>query len=232
MKELHNARVSLALHTLQGGAGLPLLLLHELGGSAADFSAHALAWQGPIHALDLSGHGHSGRVYGGGYYPELWTADADLALAELGQAVVLGAGLGAYVALLLAGGRPTQVCCAVLCPGAGLSGGGATPRFPPEAVPPDIPATPAARALQRTGSTDPNVLAGQDLYVRPPDYAARFAASARRIVLLEDGAPRPPWWLAVSEITGVERFTGSREALHEVLAIARAAVSARGPKRA
>jgi pimeloyl-ACP methyl ester carboxylesterase len=235
MMELHNARVTLALHTLQSGEGVPLLLLHELGGSAADFRTAALgigiasalrggatlAWPGPVHALDLSGHGHSGRVYGGGYYPELWAADADIALAALGEAVVLGAGLGAYVALLLAGGRPAQVRGAVLCPGAGLAGGGPEPRFPPELSPPDIETTPRAQALQPASRTDAAALAGQDLYVRPPQYAGRFAAAARRIVLLEDGAPRPEWWHAVREVTGVARCDGSMQA---ALAMARAAL--------
>jgi len=210
--ELHNARVALALHTLRAGEGLPLLLLHELGGSAADFRGEPPPWPGPVRALDLSGHGHSGRVYGGGYYPELWAADADAALATLGEAVVLGAGLGAYVALLLAGGRPEQVRCAALCPGAGLAGGGSAPRFPPDVLPPDIETTARAQGLQPASRTDAAALVCQDVYVRPPDYAARFAAAARRIVLLEDGEPRPGWWSAVREVAAVARCHGPREA--------------------
>jgi pimeloyl-ACP methyl ester carboxylesterase len=222
--ELHNGRVALALHALDGTApalrggasveaadGLPLLLLHELGGAANDFRAEPLPWPGPVHALDFSGHGHSGRVYGGGYYPELWAADADIALAALGEAVVLGAGLGAYVALLLAGGRPALVRCAVLCPGTGLFGGGSTPRFPPDVLPPDIETTTRAQALQAASSPDPTALIGQGVYVRPPDYAARFAAAARRIVLLEDADARPAWWSAVRETAGVLRCQGSPE---------------------
>jgi pimeloyl-ACP methyl ester carboxylesterase len=205
MKELHNARVSLALHTLQAlpqsAENVPLLALHALGGSAQDFRAALPSWPGPVYALDFSGHGRSGRIYGGGYYPELWAADADLALAALAGAdrevTVLGVGLGAYVALLLAGGRPQQVRCAVLCPGAGLDGGGIEPdRSRP---PPELATTPPARELQAAPSTDHGVFDGQDWYVRPADYAARFAGAARRIVLLEDGAPRPPWWCAVRD---------------------------------
>src|SRR6185369_1678390 len=92
MRELRNARVSLALHTLQAGVGPPLLVLHALGGSSDDYRAVMPPWSGPIHALDFSGHGRSGRIYGSGYYPELWAADADLALAAIGfePVVVLG----------------------------------------------------------------------------------------------------------------------------------------------
>jgi pimeloyl-ACP methyl ester carboxylesterase len=212
MIELRNGRVALALHTLRAAEGVALLLLHRLGGSAADFHRPSLSWSGPIHALDFSGHGHSGRVYGGGYYPELWAADADSALAVLGNVVVLGTGLGAYVALLLAGARPSHVRCAVLCPGAGLAGGGSVPRFPPEVLPPEIDATARAQGLQKQSATDPAALAGQDLYVRPPEYAARFAAAARRIVLLEDDEPRPGWWRAARDAPAAARCHGPLEA--------------------
>ena len=53
--------------------------------------------------------------------------DADVALAHLGAATVLGRGLGAYVALLIAGARPHLVRGAVLCDGPGLAGGGIGP---------------------------------------------------------------------------------------------------------
>ena len=48
MKELHNARVSLALHLLQASQdedSSPLLLLYALGGSAQDFAAAPPAWR-------------------------------------------------------------------------------------------------------------------------------------------------------------------------------------------
>jgi pimeloyl-ACP methyl ester carboxylesterase len=206
MRELRNIRVALALHTLQHGEGVPLLMLHALGGCSDDFRAHLPRWQGPVYALDFSGHGRSGRVYGGGYQPELWAADADQALATLADpAVVFGAGIGAYVALLLAGGRPEQVRCAVLAPGAGLDGGGTEPG--PSFALPDLVTTPLARELQASSCTDACVFEGQDTDVRPPDYALRFAARARRIVLLEDAAARPPWWRAMRDAATVERST-------------------------
>jgi pimeloyl-ACP methyl ester carboxylesterase len=162
------------------------------------------AWSGPIHALDFSGHGRSGRIYGSGYYPELWAADADLALAAIGsEAVISGSGLGAYCALLLAGGRREQVRCAVLWPGPGLDGGATEPD--PDSVATDLPTTSPARELLVSPCTDPAVFLQQEMDLRPPDYAARFAAAARRVVLIEDGAARPPWWRAVRDAANAVR---------------------------
>jgi pimeloyl-ACP methyl ester carboxylesterase len=118
---------------------------------------------------------------------------------------VYGVGLGAYVALLLAGGRHEHVRCAVLAPGAGLDGGGTEPS--PSYALPDHVTMPLARAPQPAPCTDPCVFEGRDADLRPPDYALRFAASARRIVLLEDAAVRPAWWCAVRDAATVERCT-------------------------
>jgi pimeloyl-ACP methyl ester carboxylesterase len=203
MRALRNARVSLALHTLQAGEGTPLLLLHALGGSSDDFRAAMPSWPGPIHALDFSGHGRSGRIYGGGYYPELWAADADHALAAIGaEVVVFGCGLGAYCALLLAGGRREQARCAVLSPGAGLDAA-TEPDFDRPAT--DLPATPHAREILASPCTDSAVFLEREMDLRPPDYAARFAAAARGVVLIEDGAARPAWWRAVRDAANAVR---------------------------
>jgi hypothetical protein len=81
------------------------------------------------------------------------------------------------------------VPAALLLPGRGLAGGGPQPDF-------DRPfltaLTPADHAPLPPGC-DPMVCS-LDLDPRPPEYAAQFAAAARRLVLLEDGDPRPPWW--------------------------------------
>ena len=67
--------------------------------------------------------------HGGGYTAELLLADADAALGALtgddpDRAVtVLGRGLGAYIALQLAGSRPALVRGAILADGPGLAGG-------------------------------------------------------------------------------------------------------------
>jgi pimeloyl-ACP methyl ester carboxylesterase len=182
---LRHGRVEIELHARRQGPGPALLLLHALGGSAADWGPEVDVWPGPVHALDFSGHGRSGWVRGGSYAPELLAGDADAALAALGGACLCGAGVGAYVALLVSGARPDAVPAALLLPGAGLDGGGALPDFDAplaagEPLPPGC--DPALRRL------------AQD--VRPVDYAAPLGESARRLVFAEDGGLRPPWWTA------------------------------------
>jgi pimeloyl-ACP methyl ester carboxylesterase len=182
--------VSIALHALCERSGPALLCLHALGGSGADFEAAARHWPGPVYALDFSGHGRSEPLRGGGYHPELLAGDADAALARIGPARLVGVGLGAYVALLLAGARRDAVDRALLLPGAGLAGGGPAPDHESDThghwteFGPPLPACdPAVRRLERD--------------VRPPDYALGFAQAAHRLLLGEDRGARPPWWMAI-----------------------------------
>jgi pimeloyl-ACP methyl ester carboxylesterase len=187
---LRHGRVSIALHPLREGSGARLLCLHALGGSARDFREAARLWPGPVFALDFSGHGRSGPLRGGGYFPENLAGDADAALAEIGPALLAGAGIGAYVALLLAGARPDAAPGALLLPGAGLEGGGPAPNRASDTIarwsdfgPPLPGCDPAVRRLERD--------------VRPPEYAESFARAARRLLLAEGDFPQPPWWQAV-----------------------------------
>jgi pimeloyl-ACP methyl ester carboxylesterase len=200
---LRHARIELELHELSQRDGPALLLLHALGASSADWSEAPALWPGRVYALDFCGHGRSEWVRGGVYSPELLAGDADAALAHIGPAALAGSGVGAYVALLLAGGRPAQVPAALLLPGRGLDGGGAQPKFDrslvtmllpdlSDALPPGC--DPMCCALQRD--------------TRPPQYAARFAAPARRLLLLDDGGERPPWWDASRAAPGAESISG------------------------
>jgi len=188
---LAHGRVTLELHELRQADGPALLLLHELYGSAASWGDAPAMWPGAVYALDFCGHGRSDWIKGGGYYAELLVADADAALAHIGRAAVAGAGLGAYVAALLAGARPDLVPAALLLPGAGLAGGGETPDFnrPRAAMDPPTVDEP-------DGGHDP-LVGVLDRDVRPPDYVALLVQPARCLLLLKDGQARPPWWEAI-----------------------------------
>lgn len=185
---------------MQDGPGRALLLLHELGGaSPASVPVEVASWAGPVHALDFCGHGASSIAIGGGYHPEILMGDADAALAHLGEATVVGWGLGGYIALMLAGGRAPLVRGAVIADGRGLAGGGAEPG-PPSVAPPrgGIPAT----------TPDPLAVLEMEDDVRPPDYVAMFAGLAAERSGLDDpisvaATERPPWLVTVLSQPGV-----------------------------
>jgi pimeloyl-ACP methyl ester carboxylesterase len=196
---LQHGRVRLALHELRDGSGPALLVLHGLGErSAGAVPEPAVEWSGPVCALDFTGHGESSVPAGGGYTCEVLMADADAALAALGPATLLGRGLGAYVALLLAGARPAEVRGAVLVDGPGLFGGPPGPSSPAIVqLPGPSPVTP-----------DPYALVELTRDVRPPDYAATFARQAAASSPLEtpltvSTVGRPPWLEAVAAEVGV-----------------------------
>lgn len=204
---LTHGRIELALHTLRAGNGPLLLLLHGLGEhSPASLPPEYGDWPGAVYALDFTGHGQSTVPRGGGYTAELLQADVDVALAKLGPATVVGRGLGAYVAVLIAGGRPELVQGAILRDGTGLAGGapGSSPYIgfpePTHITPPD-----------------PFAIVELATDVRPPDYITEFV----RLAAEYSGCPRPisvcaseraPWLNAVVAEIGVE-VTGVAEAL-------------------
>jgi pimeloyl-ACP methyl ester carboxylesterase len=194
----HN-RIDLVLHRLRDGEGRPLLHLHGLGErSPAAVPVHLDPWPGPVWALDFTGHGASTVPVGGGYFCELLMADVDAALAHLGPATVYGRGLGAYVALLIAGSRPDLVRGAILDDGAGMTGGGTEPSTPFVLREP----------LVVTGAPDPYALFELSRDVRPPDYAATYARQAATLSGLDTAVAvaavtRPPWLVAVASEPGV-----------------------------
>ena len=135
---------------------------------------------------------------GGGYTAEVLLADADAALRALGQATVLGRGLGAYVALLLAGARPDLVCGAILSDGPGILGGG------------NGPGSPLVSAVDADALRPPDPFALVELArdLRPPDYATSFARLATQSSPLEQpiavaAVNRPEWLEAVCREPGV-----------------------------
>lgn len=196
---LRHNKIELALHELRAGEGRPLLLLHGLGESSpAEVPSVAAGWPGPVHALDFTGHGASTIPRGGGYTAETLMGDVDAALAHLGPVTLLGRGLGGYVALMLAGARPTEVRGAVLTDGPGLAGGGPSPSSPVLLrIDPSAPRPP-----------DPYALAELSSDVRPPDYATTFVRQAVHFSGLDpcivvSARVRPPWLDHVAEQIGV-----------------------------
>lgn len=209
MIRLRHGHVELALHELRAGEGRPLLLLHGLGEhTPADVPAWvAPLWPGPVYGLDFTGHGESQVPRGGGYTAELLVGDADAALEHLGEATVVGRGLGGYVGLLLAGTRPSLVGGVVVCDGPGLAGGGAQPGTPSVAVP--------RFGLGRV--PDPFAMIELARDVRPPDYVltyVRFAFESSPVAdpVAVSAIVRPEWLAAVVAEPGVVRV-GREEAL-------------------
>ena len=214
---LRHNKIDLALHRLRGPAspgadGRPLLHLHGLGErSPSAVPPYLAAWLGPVWALDFTGHGASTVPRGGGYFGELLMADVDAALAHLGPATVYGRGLGAYVALLIAGARPDLVRGAILDDGPGLAGGGVEPTTP------FVLAVP----LVASGPPDPYALLELSRDVRPPDYATTYARQAATLSDLDTplavaAVVRPPWLAAVAAEPGA--VTVARDRCVEIYA--------------
>lgn len=197
---LVHGKVSLALHHLRDGddSARALLLLHGLGDHApATAPAWCADWVGPVVALDFTGHGQSTVPRGGGYSAEMLLADADAALSVLGQATVLGRGLGAYIALQLAGARAEMVRGAILTDGPGLAGGAAQPT-----------STSFIALAPRAAAPDPYALFEMSRDLRPPDYATIFVRMAVEHSGLDEpitvsSVVRPPWLAAVADEVGV-----------------------------
>jgi pimeloyl-ACP methyl ester carboxylesterase len=225
MKLLHG-RVPLELHLLKSGKGRPLLLLHALGANSDSWSESALeGFAGPVYALDFSGHGQSGRVSGGAYYPEYFLADADLAVAGFRDGcIVVGAGVGAYVALLLAGSRPESVLGALLQDGPGLEGFGSDPDS--EITIEDITGFEALIAeTSRAFAPGTDPLVAQCAWdMRPVDYVESFAEAARPLLFcpsVEAAGSAPDWWRAALEVNGGTTASGDlAKDLRQLAAIA------------
>lgn len=196
---LQHNRITLALHEVRSGTGRPLLLLHGLGESADAMRDVPAQWNGPVWALDFTGHGESTVPHGGGYSAEILMADVDIALRHLGETTILGRGLGGYVAFLIAGARPQLVKGVVIADGPGLSGGA-------------IHATSSSEITSagvRTGTApDPWALIELSRDARPPNYAVTFTRLAVTASSIDEPIAvttrvTPPWIEAIRAEPGV-----------------------------
>jgi pimeloyl-ACP methyl ester carboxylesterase len=176
-----------------------MLLLHGLGErTPARAPAVADGWPGPVYGLDFTGHGASTLPFGGGYSAEVLLADADTAVRHLGEVTVLGRGLGAYVALLLAGARPDAVLGTILTDGPGMMARSSGP---------GSPVVPTADHLA-PAPPDPFAIAELSRDIRSPDYAAIFVRMALLSSPLQHpvavcSVNRPEWLAAVVDEPGV-----------------------------
>lgn len=211
---LQHNRVTLALHHLRTGNGRPLLMLHGLGEHGQAMSSLKVQWKGPIWALDFTGHGQSTVPNGGGYSAEILMADVDIALQHLGEATIVGRGLGGYIGFLIAGARPSLVKGVVIIDGPGLSGGA-------------IHATSSSEitsAGSRTGTTpDPWALIELSRDARPPNYAVTFTRLAVEASTIDEPISvttrvTPQWIEAISAEPGVLTGVTLDEAL-EIYAV-------------
>lgn len=211
---LQHNRVTLALHQLRTGTGRPLLMLHGLGEHGQAMSSLKVQWKGPIWALDFTGHGQSTVPNGGGYSAEILMADVDIALQHLGEATIVGRGLGGYIGFLIAGARPSLVKGVVIIDGPGLSGGA-------------IHATSSSEitsAGSRTGTTpDPWALIELSRDARPPNYAVTFTRLAVEASTIDEPISvttrvTPQWIEAISAEPGVLTGVTLDEAL-EIYAV-------------
>ena len=212
-RTVHHGRVALALHTLarRRREAPGLLLLHALGGCSADWSGAIRDWPGDVFALDFSGHGESDWLRGHGYSPEGFAAEADVALAILAESAAIhlaGAGLGAYVTLLLAAARRQQVAGALLLPGAGLAGGGSLPCDVDANIADAFRSWLHAPARAAGGHAfDPQV-SRCDHDLRPVDYAEAFAREAPPLLVAGIAGP-PPWLETAIRCAGATAVPGT-----------------------
>ncbi|WP_245460263.1 alpha/beta hydrolase [Mesorhizobium sp. M1B.F.Ca.ET.045.04.1.1] len=173
------------LHVIEGGEGMPLLLLHGNGASAEDFMTSGIFDKTAPHyrvlAFDRPGFGRSSRPIG-----RIWSAaaqadliDAAAAKLGLGRYIALGHSWGAAVALEMARRCPGSVAGVVLVSGYHYP----SPRF--ELALSALPALPLIGTVFRHTLLPPLVGLGWGWSMRkifgPAAISSAFAAATREL---------------------------------------------------
>ncbi len=189
------------VHVVESGSGPPVVLLHDFAGSTLDWErtlVPALSRSHRVVAFDLYGMGFSARASDLAYGWDLWsrqTVDVMDAL-DVPRAALIGYGLGAAVAAIVAGEHGDRVAALVLVaprvpleqseppwfeklleiPGVGEMMLGTRDRLPdaPDMTPDDVART---RAIFRRAGTRRALLT----YVRHGHDTARLVAAYRAI---------------------------------------------------
>ncbi|HVR65889.1 MAG TPA: acetoin dehydrogenase dihydrolipoyllysine-residue acetyltransferase subunit [Verrucomicrobiae bacterium] len=108
---------------LGGGEGAPVLFIHGFGGDLNNwlFNQEVLAESHTTYAIDLPGHGGSGKDVGAGDLGAMTAAVAGwMAAMKIDRAHLVGHSLGGAIALQLAATQPDKVASATLICPAGL----------------------------------------------------------------------------------------------------------------
>lgn len=108
---------------LGGGEGAPVLFIHGFGGDLNNwlFNQEVLAESHTTYAIDLPGHGGSGKDVGAGDLGVMSAAVADwMAAMKIDRVHLVGHSLGGAIALQLAATLPDKVASATLICPAGL----------------------------------------------------------------------------------------------------------------
>ena len=126
LEESHAIVGGVEIRYFTGGGGVPLVLVHGLGGAAANWVEVVAQASGRFRLLvpDLPGHGGSGRARRGAGISDFADVVAGLIEHErLEPALVAGHSLGGLVALRLAHRRPDLVRGLLLAAPAGIATG-------------------------------------------------------------------------------------------------------------
>ncbi len=108
---------------LGGGEGAPVVFIHGFGGDLNNwlFNQEVLAESHTTYAIDLPGHGGSGKDVGAGDLGAMTAAVAGWMVAmKIDRAHLVGHSLGGAIALQLAATQPDKVASATLICPAGL----------------------------------------------------------------------------------------------------------------